>query len=79
MACEEGVFHGSAPAITPKSTIGAGDSMIAGFIAATAKGMIAPDCLRTAVAFGSAACLQEGTRAPDPADIAVIWEQIKIL
>ena len=78
LACEEGLFHAEAPRLTPVSTIGAGDSMIAGFIAARAEGLDAPNSLKKAVAFGSAACLQEGTRAPDPKDVASIEASVTL-
>lgn len=69
LACQDGCFTASAPCITPCSTIGAGDSMIAGFIAAAAEGKSPKECLKTAVAFGSAACLTPGTRPPKKEDI----------
>lgn len=78
LACGECVFYAATPRITAVSTIGAGDSMIAGFVAAQAKGLDAAESLRQAVAFGSAACLQEGTRAPDPADVAKMKEKITL-
>lgn len=69
LACPTGVFFSPAPAIAPRSTIGAGDSSIAGFLAALSRGADAAACLRTAVAFGSAACLTDGTRPPRAQDI----------
>ena len=60
------VFHQKAPKITPLSTVGAGDSMIAGFLACNGTPQ---ERLKTAVAYGSAACLTEGTAPPDPATI----------
>ena len=76
LACSDGVLYASAPEITAVSTIGAGDSMIAGFVAATAQGLDKKEALAQAVAFGSAACLQQGTRAPDPKDVAEIKRNI---
>lgn len=57
------------PKITPLSTIGAGDSTVAGFIAAYAEGKNIEQCLINAVSFGTAACLTEGTLPPLPADV----------
>jgi len=65
------------PKITAISTIGAGDSSIAGFISAFSQGMSPDQCLRTAVAFGSAACLTEGTLPPSPDDVKRIYNDIK--
>ena len=71
-----GAFYAQAPNITPVSTIGAGDSSIAGFLAATAQNL---DCglrLKTAVAYGSAACLTEGTRPPQKEDVENLLKKI---
>ena len=70
LACEDGIFAAYAPSIKVVSTIGAGDSSIAGFVAAAKMGMPYPDMLKNAVAFGSAACMTEGTRPPLAKDVA---------
>ena len=67
--CDEGGFHCPAPKIEAISTIGAGDSSIAGFIAATKLGLSKKEALKYAVCYGSAACLTEGTRPPRREDI----------
>lgn len=69
LICEDGVFTAPAPKIDAVSTIGAGDSALAGFIAAFAAGKGAEERLRSAVAFGSAACLTEGSQPPRKEDI----------
>lgn len=69
LASDEGEFTVKAPSITPISTIGAGDSSIAGYLSALAEGEGAKACLVRAVAFGSSACLTEGTSAPRKSDI----------
>ena len=69
LVTNEGRFTVKAPTITPVSTIGAGDSSIAGYLAALSQGEREERCLRFAVAFGSAACLTEGTSAPRREDI----------
>lgn len=69
LACPDGLFSVSAPALRPISTIGAGDSMLAGFLAGIQKKAAPQDCLRLAVAYGSAACLTEGTKPPKQEDI----------
>lgn len=65
LVCSEGAFIATPPGCTPISTIGAGDSSIAGFVAAVKEGKSAVDCLKNAMAYGNAACLTEGTRPPD--------------
>ncbi len=61
-----------APKIDTVSTIGAGDSAIAGFIASKIIGENAEASLRRAVAFGSAAALTEGSNPPKIEDIKKI-------
>lgn len=69
-------FLARPPKITPLSTVGAGDSAIAGFLYAASEGLPAIDCLRTAVAFGTAACLTEGTNPPKKEDVAKILPDV---
>ena len=66
------------PVITAISTIGAGDSSLAGFIAAAQKGENAAECLKNAVAYGTAACLTEGSLPPTAADILIIHSDVHI-
>lgn len=73
-----GEFFANAPKIDAVSTIGAGDSMIAGFLSAYVTGKNEEDCLRRAVAFGSAACLRAGTLPPLPEDVKKLEEKIAI-
>ena len=76
LACEEGEFSVIPPKITAVSTIGAGDSMIAGFIYAFIDGKTKSDCLKYAVSFGTAACKQKGTLPPDIKDIQNIFHAL---
>ncbi len=69
LSSDEGEFYVKAPRIEAISTIGAGDSMIAGFIQGEAEGETAEEKLKRAVAFGSAACLTEGTKPPRREDV----------
>ncbi len=71
-------FIARPPKITPLSTVGAGDSSIAGFLAAASRDEGAMECLRHAVAFGTAACLTEGTKPPREADVARILPCIAV-
>ena len=78
LACDDGVFFDDAPKILPLSTIGAGDSSIAGFIAAYKSSKSWDECLKTAVAYGSAACLTDGTKPPKREDIEALLGQITV-
>ena len=69
LANSSGAWHVAAPDAAVVSTVGAGDSSIAGFLFALSCGEDWQGCLRHAVAFGSAACMTRGTRPPKPEDI----------
>jgi len=75
---ELGSFCIEVPAIAPLSTIGAGDSTLAGFLSAYTEGLDAVTCLTRACAFGTAACLEEGTAPPRPQIIAEIQRSISV-
>ena len=66
------------PTIDAISTIGAGDSSLAGFIAAAQKGNKAAECLKNAVTYGTAACLTEGSLPPTAADMEAIYPQVTV-
>jgi 1-phosphofructokinase len=64
-----GVLHASASVESPKSTVGAGDALLAGYLAGTlSPGGGRAAALREAVAWGSAAVRVEGSRVPVIAD-----------
>lgn len=62
---DSGVHHGLAPA-RPVSTVGAGDALLAGFLAGGGSGAAA---LAEALAWGAAAVTLPGSRMPGPADL----------
>ena len=76
--CDGRLYTAKPPKIEALSTIGAGDSSIAGFISAFADGKCADECLRSAVAYGSAACLTEGSMPPEKEDIERIYSQVEL-
>ena len=55
-----------APHLEPISTIGAGDSLLAGFLAARSGGRSFEDAVRSAVACGAASVLEPGPGRFDP-------------
>ena len=71
-----GACAATAPAITPISTIGAGDSTVAGFISGFVDGLTFTDCLKRAIAFGTAACLTDGTLPPRPEDVTRLLHEV---
>jgi 1-phosphofructokinase len=61
-----GAIHGQIPAVPPLSSVGAGDAMLAGFLAGGGRG---PDALVEGLAWGTAAVRQPGSGMPSPHDI----------
>lgn len=69
LAFESGVFYAKTPKINALSTIGAGDSFVAGFISGAAQGETVEKALKRAAAYGTAACLRDGTLPPTKKDV----------
>lgn len=65
----DGAWLASPPPITPRSTVGAGDSSLAGYVRADVEGADAPGRLRMAVAYGSGAAALPGSALPTPAQL----------
>ncbi|WP_245789007.1 1-phosphofructokinase [Amycolatopsis marina] len=63
---EHGAIHGEAAVDAARSSVGAGDALLAGFLAAGGGGRAA---LATALAWGAAATGLAGSRMPTPADV----------
>jgi 1-phosphofructokinase len=63
---ESGVLTGVSPVSVPRSTVGAGDALLAGFLAAGAQGEAA---LVEGLAWGAAAVSLPGSRMPGPKDL----------
>ena len=63
---EAGAAYGEAVAVSPRSSVGAGDAMLAGFLAAGGAGT---NALAEALAWGAAAVSLPGSRMPAPADL----------
>jgi 6-phosphofructokinase 2 len=77
LVTKEGFEHIPAPTVRKHSTVGAGDSMVAGMVWALAEGQDYRDMARTGVACGSAATLNPGTELFSPTDVWRLLEWIK--
>lgn len=66
------------PSVAVKSTVGAGDAMVAGLIAGQARGMVLADCARLATAFALGAITRVGAHLPDAATLQAYVEQVTI-
>ncbi|WP_170285539.1 1-phosphofructokinase [Microbacterium rhizomatis] len=73
LVAPDGVLRAHAPRITVASTVGAGDSSLAGYLIADVSGADATARLRRAVSYGAAAASLPGTQIPTPGDIPA-WD-----
>jgi 1-phosphofructokinase len=65
----QGAWAGAAPRITAVSTVGAGDSSLAGYLIADVAGLPPEERLRNAMRYGAAAASLPGTQPPTPTDL----------
>jgi 1-phosphofructokinase len=66
---ETGSWMATPPPIVPRSTVGAGDASLAGYVRAEVGGAAPPQRLQMAVAYGSAAAALPGSALPTPSQI----------
>ena len=78
LACREGIYYGKPPVITPKNTVGCGDSMVAGFAVAFARKLSIVEGLRMALAVSAASALSLLTGDFDPADYERLYPLVTI-
>lgn len=69
LVAEGGAWWAGGPALVPVSTVGAGDSTLAGYLAGAGGHEEPPERLRRAVAWGRAAVLLPGSAVPRPSDV----------
>lgn len=72
------VEHVPAPPVLMKSTVGAGDSMVAGMTLALARGMDLRNAIRYGVACGTAATMTEGADLIRKEDVKHLFEWINL-
>lgn len=66
----------SAPKVEKKSTVGAGDSMVAGFVLSLSQGKNFENALRYGVACGTAATMQSGTELCNKKNADALYQMI---
>lgn len=66
------------PDIRPGSTVGAGDSMVAGFAVALSRGLSLPDALRLATAAGTATAGLDGTQVCTGGAVEAVLPRVRI-
>jgi 1-phosphofructokinase len=70
------LVSGRSPVDDPRSTVGAGDALLAGFLSATLAAAPLEAALAAGLAWGSAAVRLPGSRMPRPADVAAATVEI---
>jgi len=68
----------SSPKVKKRSTVGAGDSMVAGFVLSLSQGKTFEEALRYGVACGTAATLNPGTELCNKIDADALFQKISI-
>jgi len=71
-----GLFSARPPRITVRSTVGAGDCSLAGYLLADLAGASPADRLRSAVAYGSASASLPGSAVPTPDQVDLTAVQV---
>ncbi len=66
---QTGGWMATPPPIVARSTVGAGDASLAGYLRADVGGAVPPERLQMAVAYGSAAAALPGSALPTPAQV----------
>lgn len=69
LVTREGAWRATTTAVAARSTVGAGDSSLAGYLLADLDALEPAACLRRAVAYGSAAVALPGSAVPAPRDV----------
>ena len=77
-ACDKGVFHGRPPRITPRNTVGCGDSMVAGFAVGFARHLSMAETFRMALAVSAASALSLFTGHFESADYERLYPEVSI-
>ncbi len=78
LAGPENTWHARAPAVTVNSTVGAGDSMVAGLVAGFSRGKSAPTALREATACSVGTVAMPGTELFSADELAGLIGQTEI-
>lgn len=75
---KEATIRAEVPAVEVKSTVGAGDSSLAGYLVGFMKGMAPAECVRLAAACGTASAMQDGTLLAARDTAGALLDRIRI-
>ena len=76
--CKDGCFRAEGLSVEVKSTVGAGDSMVAAMAYGQAKKLSREAMLKLAIAMGAASVMQSGTQPPEANLVWELAEQVKL-
>jgi len=71
-------YKAVSPPVEADSTVGAGDSVVGGFVLAHSRGLVAGECLRWGCAAGAATARTPGTELCHRADVEAILDQVVV-
>jgi len=77
VASKDGVYIVHAPTVQKRTTVGAGDSMVAGLVLSMSKGWNLVDTIRYGIAAGSAATMNTGTQLCRKEDVERLYTWLK--
>lgn len=78
LVCEQGVYRGIPPKITPVNTVGCGDSMVAGFAHSFLKNAAPEEALRFAIALSAANALSIKSGDFNKEDFCNLYGEVKV-
>lgn len=77
LVTKDEVFSSPSPTVKKRSTVGAGDSMVAGMVLALSRGWNWPDVLRYGIATGTATTMNAGTALCKKEDVERLFSLLK--
>ncbi|WP_312644105.1 hexose kinase [Hydrogenoanaerobacterium sp.] len=72
------ILHAKVPQVHVKSTVGAGDSTLSGFLLAYHSGKTIEECVRVAASFGTASVMIDGTNPPRQQELEMVYPQVEV-
>lgn len=73
---EDGIYRAKSLSVPVKSTVGAGDSVVAAMAYGLARNLPREDQIRLAMAMGAASVMQSGSQAPDAETVMALTKQV---